>query len=411
MELSTTHTGEYAELAVRGRLDAYWSNTLASALDELVRDGHHRIRLNTAEVAYLSSGGIRVLLKFYKQLQRIDGALMVTHPSNAVKSVLELAGLQVLLVGPEAASSAAASARARPFERDGVAFEVYDGAADAALTCRAIGEPQRLRAEGFGDQQCRTVRVAAPAFGVGLGAFGNDFDDCRGRFGEFLAAAGAATYLPTDGSSVPDYVVTAGALVPELRVLYALICEGTFAGMVRFEHPPDGHAVSLAQLVRAGLDLARADAAGLVMITEVAGLVGATLRRSPALEPPEHGFFQHPDIRARLSYSPEHAHARSLALVVGVAARMPPPRLASFVRPLGVDGDLHGHFHAAAFSYHPLRKGAVELPPLVRGLFEAEKLQGVMHLIGDDRPAGSASESEFLRGACWFGPIADIAAS
>ncbi len=69
------------------------------------------------------------------------------------------------------------------------------------------------------------------------------------------------------------------------------------------------------------------------------------------------------------------------------------------------DSPLLGHFHAAAFGYHPLRKGFVDLESLVKRLFESGGLQGVLHMLSDDRPAVGAGESEFTRGACWIGPI------
>jgi hypothetical protein len=102
---------------------------------------------------------------------------------------------------------------------------------------------------------------------------------------------------------------------------------------------------------------------------------------------------------------------RSLVLVAGVAAR--PARagsLAPLLRPLAPDrGDLAGHFHAAAFSYRPLPHGAaLDLKTTVGTLFEAETLQGVLHLLHDDRPIAGAGESEFARGACWFSPITDL---
>lgn len=408
MEISTQHSGTFVDMTVRGRLDAYWSNSLASALDELVRNGHHSIRLNLAGVGYMSSAGIRVLLKFYKQLQRINGALVVSNPSEAVKSVLELAGLQVLLQ-PGAEAPTGASRPARRVEIDGIDFEVYDRQPAATLTCRALGDPRRLAAGSFEAAHCRTLNCTASTFAVGLGAFGSGFDDCRPRFGEFLAAAGAATYLPTDGSNVPDYVVAAAALVPELRVLYAVACEGEFAHLARFEHPLERAGVSLTQLAQASLSLTRAESVGMVLVTESAGLVGASLRRSPALAPNDGGFFDHPGVRNRLSYSPERAHTRSLAVVVGVATRSPAPQLESFVRPLGAGSTLHGHFHAAAFSYHPLQKGEIELQPMMAALFETETLQGLMHLIGDDREIAGTGESEFLRGGLWIGPIAEVA--
>jgi hypothetical protein len=254
------------------------------------------------------------------------------------------------------------------------------------------------------------LRFTASAFGVGLGAFGSGFDDCRGRFGEFLAAGGAATYLPTDGSNVPDYVVTAGALIPEVRTLYALVCDGPLKQLARFERPQEVRGVTLTQLAQASLHLAQADTAGVVMIAESAGLIGASLRRSPARAASTADFFDHPAVRDHLSYSPERSHARSLVLVVGVATHSPAPRLESFVRPLSDSAMPRGHFHAAAFSYRPLQKGEIEMQPAIAGLFESETLQSVMHLIGDDRQIAGAGESEFLRGALWIGPITEVAA-
>jgi anti-anti-sigma factor len=410
VEISTRQGGDYVEVTVRGRLDAYWSAALAGALDELVRNGQHRIRLNLGAVAYMSSAGIRVLLKFYKQLQPINGALVVSNPSEAVKSVLDLAGLQILLKAPAAGRDPGADRPQRAFDLEGVAFEVYDLQPGAALSCRAVGDPGRLLGGTVAAGDCSTLSFGASAFGVGLGAFGHSFEDCRGRFGEFLAAAGAATFLPTDGSNVPDYVVAAGALVPEVRALYALVCDGPFRSLARFEHSQADPSVALTQLARAALHLAAADTAGVVMIAESAGLVGAALRRSPAAGAGAADFFDHPGVRDHLSYSPERSHARSLALVAGVVTRSAQPPLASFVRPLGDDAALRGHFHAAAFSYQPLRKGEIELQSAVAGLFESETVQGVMHLIGDDRQIAGAGESEFLRGALWVGPIAEVTA-
>ena len=43
-------------------------------------------------------------------------------------------------------------------------------------------------------------------------------------------------------------------------------------------------------------------------------------------------------------------------------------------------------------------------------IFEAERLQGVLHLLADDREIAGAGQSELVRGACWTGPIASIVA-
>jgi len=131
------------------------------------------------------------------------------------------------------------------------------------------------------------------------------------------------------------------------------------------------------------------------------------LRRSPALEASPQPAFEHPQIRQWISFTAERAYARSLAFLVGVATSNQRSRLNLLVRPLEKNCDIAGHFHAASFSYHPLKKGERNLTEAARELFEVENLQGVLHLLNDEREAG-AGQSEFLRGNCWIGSIGKI---
>jgi len=410
VEITKQQSGDVLEVSIKGRLDAYWADHLTRALEEAVRDGADHIRLNMAEVAYMSSVGIRVLLKFYKQLQRINGSFAVSNPSEAVKTVLDLAGLEALLAVEAAAQPAAVEPRpaTRRLDREGASFEVFTVGSGGALRCRLIGEPELLIGSRFTTQHCRSVKFPEATFGIGLGAFGGAFTDCQARFGEFLVAAGSAAYLPTDGTNVPDYLVSTGALVPELNVLYALACEGHFAALARFEANPAAGPVTLSDVVSGCLDAAETEAVGIVMVAESAGLIGAALRRSPALEAMETAPFTHPEVRSWLSFTPERAYARSLALVVGVAARADAGELTAFLRPLGSDVWPAGHLHAAAFSYRRLQKGRIDLKSTVATLFEAETLQGILHLLNDDRPIVGTGQSGFVRGACWVAPITEV---
>ena len=184
------------------------------------------------------------------------------------------------------------------------------------------------------------MRVRSPSragsFGLGIGAFGEGFGDCRERFGEFLAAGGCAITLPTnDLHALPDYVVEAGALVPRVEALYALTGAGDFPWMVRFDASPSGRGkVALSELLDAAFELAQGEIVAFVILSETAGLVGATLRRSPATGPVSLDF---PSVRDWISFTTERTADRSLALLVGVAARNPPPEAAAFLRP--VNGD------------------------------------------------------------------------
>jgi anti-anti-sigma factor len=412
MEITRQQSGAWVELHVKGRLDSYWATHFQDTVNDLIREGAHQIRLNLAGVSYLSSAGIGVLVAGHKQMQSLRGKLAIVNPSDAVKEVLDATRLTAFLAVEEAVPD---RPRVRPvptglfLERDTVTFAIYDMAAGARLTCRPIGDPSLLRGCRFCATDCRKVRFPAPALAVGLGALGRDFEDCQGRFGEFLAACGVAAYLPTDGTNVPDYLVAAGDSIPDLMVCYALLCEGEFARHTRFEAKEETGRAALTELVRGCLDLAKADRIGLVVLGETAGLMGAALKRSPALGRSNGEPFAYPQVRDWLTFTPERAYPRSLVLVVGVAVRGEPGPLAPFVRPLGADPALTGHCHAAAFSYRPLPRGEIDLRTTVSSLFGEQTLQGILHLLADHRPAVGLGESEFVRGACWFGPIGDIA--
>ena len=145
------------------------------------------------------------------------------------------------------------------------------------------------------------------------------------------------------------------------------------------------------------------------MVVESAGLVGAALRRSPAASAGVNEVpFQYPEVRSWLSFSTERLYSRSLALISGVAVASECPPLTPFLRRLGGEVLPLGHFHAAAFSYRPLKKGDIDLRSTVTTLFETETLQGVLHLLTDDREAAGAQQSEFVRGACWIGAASEI---
>jgi hypothetical protein len=158
------------------------------------------------------------------------------------------------------------------------------------------------------------------------------------------------------------------------------------------------------------LEVAGSPTIGLVIVAESAGLVGAALRRSPAAAAaPQDAPFKYPDVRSWLSFSTERLHLRSLALGFGIASTENAAGLAPMLRPIAAEGSPQGHFHAAAFSYRPLKKGHIDLRATVSALFETESLQGVLHLLSDDREVAGPHQSEFIRGACWIAPVTEIA--
>ncbi len=405
MEITRNEREGCLELAVKGRLDGYWAQHLTAALDDVMREGIHRTRLNLAQTTYISSAGIRVLVQAYKQFGAVAGSLAVVEPSPAVRQVLELAGLGQLLAAPAAAAPTAAADAFERREAAGCLFEIYEAEPHAALVCRPSGTA------AFEESGCQTLALGTDIFALGVGAFGEGYSACRERFGEFLAVAGNAACQPTDGTNCADYMVASGGFVPRVTALAGIACRGRFGKLLRFESDPASGPAALSGIVETCLEVAGgapSGPAGIVMVAESAGLLGASLKRSPAGGA---GMFAHPGVREWISFSPERSHARSVAVVAGVAAGpgggTPPPGLAPLLRLIGGAAGASGHFHAAVFGYHPLQKGRIALQPTVSRLFDTGGIKAVQHLLHDDR-AAAAVESEFLRGACWVGPIERI---
>jgi anti-anti-sigma factor len=430
MQITKRLIGETVELKVEGRVDGYWADHLAAAVDQEIRQGSHHIRLDLSQVAFLSSAGIGALVRFYKDLKSIQGSFAVSNCSRIVLKVLELSKLVELLVAKppeslltnEASGSSTAEARVpasiRQVERSRVIYEIYPLAPESTLECRRLGDATPLERCGFAQEHCRTMQFSDSAFAIGLGGLGEHFEDCQGRFGEFIAAGGAVAYLPTDGTNVPDFLVAGGTTLPEVQVCYGIACHGAnpqpFSRLIRFEAKKSGEPAALGLLLESCLDLSDAQQIGIVMIAESAGLIGAALRRSPVIAASESNAFEFPRIRDWLSFTAERAYTKSVVLAAGIAVRGSAGALAPVIRPFPNASSsglpVAGHFHAAAFSYRPVQRGQIDLKASIKSLFEGQALQGILHLLSDDRARSGSGQSELVRGACWIAPISNITA-
>ena len=98
MEIKKQNLGDRVEIQVVGRMDGYWADHLGAALDEVIREGSHQISLDLSEVPFMSSSGIRILVKCYKQLHTIQGSFLIPNASEQVKRVIALSGLKETLL-------------------------------------------------------------------------------------------------------------------------------------------------------------------------------------------------------------------------------------------------------------------------------------------------------------------------
>jgi anti-anti-sigma factor len=401
VEIVKTRSGGIVHLRLIGRLDNHWSQSLDEVLHESAREGARHVRLDFSGVTYLSSAGAAVLLKHQNEAMALQGSLEISAASERARNTLRLMGFVELLL---AGSGTSGSRRKTlsiplPLDSESASYEsrVLDG---KKAVCSVVGNPE-LQA------QASPISIYRDVFAVGVGALGATEEECRDFFGEFVGAAGGAAFMPTDGTTTPDYMLsTAMGLVPTIQALHAITFRGSPSYQLRFEASSPDAGVPLSDIVRASVSLAGTPTVGIVMAADITGLVCARLRRSPARGDVQFNVqFDFPAVREWLSFTPEREFARFSSLVVGVASASPSASLAPFLRP--VSGEHQGHFHAVVTAFRSLPRGKLPVADIVAAWLQPRSVVSVVHLLRDARPVEGAGESAFQRGACWIFPIAE----
>lgn len=399
MEIAKERSGSVVNLRLSGRLDNHWSQTLDETLHEVAREGARHVRLDFSGVTYLSSAGAAVLMKHYRDAVALQGSLQISAASERARNTLRLMGFVELLL---------AGASTDATRRRTLSMPLPLPSERATYESRVLeGRKSELSWSGSPDLQAAPtpISIYRDVYSLGVGALGAHADDGQGLFGEFAAAAGGAAFMPTDGTSTPDYMLSAVGLVPTVQSLYAITFRGAPGYQLRFEaNTPDGGA-PLSEIVNAAVSLAGTPNVGIVMAADIAGLVCARLRRPPGAE--ENVDFEFPAVRKWLSFTPEKEFARFSCLVVGVASASPSASFAPFLRP--VSDEHQGHFHAIVTAFRSLPRGKLPVVEVVTSWLQPRNVLSVVHLLRDPRPVEGAGESEFQRGLCWVFPIGGAA--
>lgn len=98
MAIQTKKNGAHCELLISGRVDGELANQMEIAILNAVREGANQIFVNMANVNFLCSAGIRVLLQYWRQMKNSGKTLLVASPSAEVNSVLEMTGFRNMIV-------------------------------------------------------------------------------------------------------------------------------------------------------------------------------------------------------------------------------------------------------------------------------------------------------------------------
>jgi anti-anti-sigma factor len=386
---------------LEGRLDASWAGHLDDYLNSLVREGSHRLILNMTGVQYLSSAGIRILINQYKKINKIGGLFMLQELSDPVAEVLKMVGMLSMLTEQTRQPETAETIESRFLEINHYRFD-NETLSNGQMIVSLTGNPGLAPKSGFTQADSHSISFKSNRYGIGIGAIGQGFEDCKSRYGEFLALGEALIYKPSDGSKIPDYTVKTGMLQPEINALYSLQAEGNFSNRITFEPMGSNPSISLHDLAAGFSQTSGFTKFMFLMIAESGGLVGVSLTT-----PPVGGMhlFDFPGIRENINFTTEPAYSRMLTVSVGFYARDPEEPLRSFLRPAEPGSSAFVHTHSAIFPFQALPKKETSAGKLVQHLFETSIAEDVLHLINDTREINGLGDSTFKQGVAWIGKI------
>lgn len=96
MELSDKKAGDVYVILVEGRLDAATGPELEKKIIGSIDAGEKNVVVNFAELNYISSAGLRVLLLAAKKLKEVGGQIVLAAVQPHIKEVFDIAGFTSL---------------------------------------------------------------------------------------------------------------------------------------------------------------------------------------------------------------------------------------------------------------------------------------------------------------------------
>jgi len=92
MEIDQKNNNGIEIFSVKGSLDSNTSTEFETLIYAALENGQRKLILNLENLDYISSAGIRVMLKTTKDLKRMEGNIVLCALQDYVKEVFEIAG-------------------------------------------------------------------------------------------------------------------------------------------------------------------------------------------------------------------------------------------------------------------------------------------------------------------------------
>lgn len=96
MQFTATSSEGVTVIKIEGNLDTQTSPAAQEELERIVEDGARKLLIDFADLAYISSAGLRVLLATAKKLTTEQGEMRMCNMNDVVKEVFEVSGFSTI---------------------------------------------------------------------------------------------------------------------------------------------------------------------------------------------------------------------------------------------------------------------------------------------------------------------------
>ncbi|MCD6330154.1 MAG: anti-sigma factor antagonist [Candidatus Cloacimonetes bacterium] len=243
LEIKVLSYQEIPCLILKGRLDGFGADLFEKETHKLYPDSSHWI-VDFQYVDYMSSAGIRALLKKEKELRKTGGKLVLFGMDQEVAKVLHLTGLsEHFTVVPDQEEALAhighlkkAVGHKDEFTITGRRY-LCNGAIEPNSMIDIWNNAKKLSAQSFDKNALIPTNLNELGISFGLGGFGNSAAQAQEGLGLFVSLKSAAGVSPADGYCRPDFLFTGTPLEVQMYLAQALSFSGEPSVMIK----QDGH--------------------------------------------------------------------------------------------------------------------------------------------------------------------------
>ncbi len=400
MELQARNVAKYTVFTAKGRLDATWAEYFADTFLNYIRNGNHHIIIDASGVDFLSSAGIRSLVRIYKELFVVNGSFRIVNATEFVCKTLETTGFgdwlfvdfpEDMVTEPDALVSAKPGMNERYILNCENELEI--STVEAWLKWNAINL-----------QNLKIVQFPENVFALGTGSASLKKESAIDEFGEFMAIDGNLVYQAPGDKGRPDFQLSVNQFIPEMLVARGLLLKGDIGQLFRFSPTNEKPSYTISELSAEVLSVTESQVAAFVIIAEIDGLVGAAIVQSPGIITDEAAILKN-DMRDWLSFSGDRVFNGELVALFGVVSNSDEFKYKHLLHQLPSHNSISAHIHATIFPYQPLPNGNISLRQQIGKLFSGPPPVALLHLIDDNRSHQKLGESSLIRGACWCSPV------